>query len=220
MGFRLRTGLSFCLAGGEPVFLDTIADRYFSLTEGGARSFMELVNATPDPALSAGLAGLARNRVIEPTADDARPIPCPAPSPAAASLLDVPRPPLNLLQFAAAASELAWVTAMLKRGRFHALLEGVRRRKARLSVGDPAPDKQLEVAAAFAQNAYWSSPHDRCLARSIAVARRLIASGCRPDLILGIQLQPFRAHCWVQCGAMLVNDRRDTVEPFTPILMV
>jgi len=220
MGFRLRTGLSFCLADGKPVFLDSVADRYFVLTDGVARSFMEIVNDTPDPALSAGLADLARNKLIEPTADDTRPMPCPAPFPACASLLDVSRPPLDLLQFAAAALELAWVTDMLKRGRFHALMEGVRQRKARLSGSDSAPDKELAVAAAFARNAYWSSSHDRCLARSIAVARRLIASGCRPDLILGVQLQPFRAHCWVQCGAMLVNDRRDTVEPFTPILVL
>lgn len=220
MGFRLRSGLSFCLAQGKPIFLDTVADRYFTLTAGGERSFVGLVNDETGKASPDELRRLANSGVIEPTEDNLRPLPCPLAPDARETMLDAPRSSLDPLQFAAAAGELVRVTAMLKRGRFHALIEDLRRRKARLPRSEQPRASALRVASAFARTAYWSSPHDRCLSRSIAVARRLIAMGCRPDLVIAVQVQPFRAHCWVQYEDQLVNDRRETVEPFIPILLV
>jgi hypothetical protein len=220
MGLRLRSGLSFCLAQGKPIFLDTVADRYFTLTVSGEESFLRLVDSEGDQPPSDELAGLVRNGVIEASGEALPPLPCSVPPNAHQSMLDAPRPLLDPIQFAAAAMELMRVTAMLKRGRFHALIEDLRRRKERLAKADPRPASALPVAAAFARTAYWSSPHDRCLPRSIAVARRLISMGCRPDLVIAVQIQPFRAHCWVQYRDQLVNDRRETVEVFTPILVV
>lgn len=220
MGFRLRPGLSFCLAQGKPIFLDTIGDRYFTLTASSERSFVELVGDERGNALPDDLSGLTKSGVIEATHGNLRPLPCPLPSAARVTMLDAPRPSLDPIQFAAAAAELARVQVMLKRGRFHALIEDLQRRKARLAKVDPSPASAQRVAAAFARTAYWSSPHDRCLPRSIAVARRLIAMGCRPELVIAVQVQPFRAHCWVQYQNQLVNDRRETVEAFTPILIV
>ncbi|HSI16266.1 MAG TPA: lasso peptide biosynthesis B2 protein [Sphingomonas sp.] len=221
MGFRLRAGLSFCLVAGKPIFLDTIEDRYFSLSASSEQSFLALIAGDRGPAILEGVARLANDRLLEHTSGDARPLPCLSPPVARASLLDAPRPPLDPLALATAGIELAWVTAMLRRGRLHALIEGVKRRKARLVSTNPQSGRAMRVAAAaFARTRYWSSPHDRCLARSIAIARRLIATGCGPDLIIAVQVQPFRAHCWVQHQGLLVNDRFDTVEPFTPILVV
>ncbi|RYM07421.1 lasso peptide biosynthesis B2 protein [Sphingobium cupriresistens] len=42
----------------------------------------------------------------------------------------------------------------------------------------------------------------------------------RPDVVLGVQLGPFSAHCWVQHEDRLVNDRVDMVRTFTPILVL
>jgi hypothetical protein len=220
MGFRLRSGLSFCLAQGKPIFLDTVADRYFTLTARGERSFVGLINDERGHPHPDDLSGLTRSGLIEPTGDDLRPLPCPLPLTAHETMLDAPPSSLDPIQFAVAATELARVATMLKRGRFHALIEDIRRRKARLATTNPPLASALRVAAAFARTAYWSSPHDRCLPRSIAVARRLIAIGCRPDFVIAVQVQPFRAHCWVQYQDRLVNDRRETVEAFTPILIV
>jgi hypothetical protein len=220
MGFRLRSGLSFCLAQGKPIFLDTVADRYFTLTVSGERSFLQLVSSEDSQTPPDELTGLARSGVIEGAGHDLPPLPCPLPPMAHETMLDAPRSSLDLVQFFAATIELARVSAMLKRGRFHALIEDLRRRKARLAKADPPSASALRVAAAFVRTAYWSSPHDRCLPRSIAVARRLIAMGYRPDLVIAVQVQPFRAHCWVQYKNQLVNDRRETVEAFIPILLV
>jgi hypothetical protein len=48
----------------------------------------------------------------------------------------------------------------------------------------------------------------------------MIAKGIRPDVVLGVQLGPFSAHCWVQHEDRLVNDRVDMVRTFTPILVL
>lgn len=220
MGFRLRSGLSFCLAQGKPIFLDTVADRYFTLTAGSERSFVGLVNDEPRQVSEDDLSGLTRSGIIEAAGDDLRPLACPLPPVAHGTMLDTPQSSFDPLQFTAAAAELARVTAILKRGRFHALIEDLRRRKASLSRSERSRASALRVASAFARTAFWSSPHDRCLPHSIAVARRLISMGCHPELVIAVQVQPFRAHCWVQFQDQLVNDRRDTVEAFIPILIV
>src|SRR3546814_2406559 len=36
---------------------------------------------------------------------------------------------------------------------------------------------------------------DRCLPRSIALSRAMLSTGLAPDLILGVKLRPFEAHC-------------------------
>ena len=48
----------------------------------------------------------------------------------------------------------------------------------------------------------------------------MISDGLIPELVLGVKLRPFEAHCWVQYGDLLVSDHLGTVEPFTPILVL
>lgn len=62
--------------------------------------------------------------------------------------------------------------------------------------------------------------HDNCLVRSLSIARLLGARGLSVDLVFGVKLEPFAAHCWVQSGDVLLNDRPDNVHSFTPILVI
>ncbi|RZM28193.1 MAG: lasso peptide biosynthesis B2 protein, partial [Sphingomonas sp.] len=64
----------------------------------------------------------------------------------------------------------------------------------------------------------WSS-RDRCLPRSLALAHALRASGSAARLVLGVALNPFTAHAWVQDGDRVVNDTLDHAALFTPILV-
>jgi hypothetical protein len=77
-----------------------------------------------------------------------------------------------------------------------------------------------DVAVAFERTARIVRSHDQCLSRSLALARRLAALGLPADLVIGVRLRPFAAHCWVHAGEWLVNDRIDTVRTYTPILSV
>lgn len=74
------------------------------------------------------------------------------------------------------------------------------------------------VAASFASLRLWSS-HDRCLPRSLALARAIRIAGGEARLVLGVTLHPFAAHAWVQDGDTVLNDMLDHVLLFRPILV-
>jgi hypothetical protein len=81
----------------------------------------------------------------------------------------------------------------------------------------PADDDPLaRVAAAFDASARLTRSHDQCLARSAAAATRLAMLGIGVDLVIGVRVRPFAAHCWIQTNAWLVNDRHDTVRAYAP----
>jgi hypothetical protein len=61
---------------------------------------------------------------------------------------------------------------------------------------------------------------DRCLVRSFALAHHLLRVGQHNEVVLAVQLQPFQAHCWVQIGDRLINERLEVAREFTPILVL
>lgn len=109
----------------------------------------------------------------------------------------------------------------LRMGWFHRTITALSKRKAAIG-NDQTVDKAAlrDLAAQFARTARLTQAHDRCLPRSLALARHALARGWPVDLVMGVHLRPFAAHCWVQAGTDLLNDRLDNVRPFTPILVV
>lgn len=61
---------------------------------------------------------------------------------------------------------------------------------------------------------------DRCLPRSIALALCLAADGLRTNVVIGVKLAPFGAHCWVQQGTDVLNDSVEEVLRYRPILVI
>lgn len=74
------------------------------------------------------------------------------------------------------------------------------------------------IDAAAASRRLWS-PRDRCLPRSLALVHALRTLGHPALLVLGVALQPFAAHAWVQAGEVVLNDELDHVLLFAPILV-
>jgi hypothetical protein len=121
----------------------------------------------------------------------------------------------------AALRDLAATHFDLRFRSLNAVLCSLARQKSR-AICQPAtaPGSAQAVAGAFDWSACLVRSHDRCLPRSIAVARRLAKLGIAADLVNGVSLYPFAAHSWVQCGTALVNDRPDGVRHFMPILSI
>jgi hypothetical protein len=219
MGFMLRPELSFCHVSERVLFLDTQRDRYFCLSPGPEAAFVRLVAGSDLSA--ADLSAVERLRaggLLHDTELVAAPQPCRPPPEPMGSLLDEfgkarPR------QVAAALTALVWSRIALKLVGLGQVLRDLERCKAIGTMPWPMIDL-LATATAFQQATLLASPLDQCLIRSLAIARRLAACGIRPDLVIGVKLQPFAAHCWVQHETMLVNDRIDVVRDFTPILVV
>lgn len=72
--------------------------------------------------------------------------------------------------------------------------------------------------AAFDRVAIPLGEVDNCLARSLGFRMLAFRRGYRPTLVIGVKLDPFAAHCWVQTGTRVDNDSVERVRHFTPIL--
>ncbi len=63
-------------------------------------------------------------------------------------------------------------------------------------------------------------PYDRvCLFDSFALKYLLNAEGLAPSWVFGVKLASFAAHCWLQCGDVVLNDELDHVRLYQPILV-
>lgn len=220
MGYALRNGLSFCIVDERPVFLDLASDRYFGLEHATGAALVQLADGRLHPGSgAAALETLVERGLLIPIPGGTVPQPCSPPPAPDASLLDAVGVRPSALEHLRATAHLARATMALKRGRlgsFVARIAELKRRGRRRGAARIAPT----VADAYERLALVTAAHDRCLVRSLAVARHLAAAGVNADLVFGVRFRPFAAHCWVQIGRALVNDRVETVRTFTPIRVV
>jgi len=60
----------------------------------------------------------------------------------------------------------------------------------------------------------------KCLFRSFALLHFLDRYGLGADWVFGVQLFPFRAHCWLSTGDLLLNELSHGIEDFRVIWIV
>ncbi|UIJ46345.1 lasso peptide biosynthesis B2 protein [Sphingomonas cannabina] len=221
MSFGLRPGVSFCRADDRLVFLDLSADRYFCLSEPIERSFARLVERGHGD-VSSDLIPLRRSGILTEQPGCAPLAPCTPPQVPEASLLDAPLPHVSTPSILAALGSLASSRTRLKLLGLRRSLAAIGRGKAKLrEPGEAEVSKRLlRTVAAFRGAEGIVSALDNCLTRSVAVSGRLLRQGVSTNVVIGVRLGPFNAHCWVQREGYLVNDRFDMVRMFTPILVI
>lgn len=221
MGFVLREGVSFCETSGRLVFLDVASDRYFCLENEADRALRRLTGGEPPTREDETvLADLAADGLLAQASKGARPQACSPPPEPECSLIDEDLPVCSAA-LAHALWRLACSALALKVRPLGAIIASTTHRKAQLGPEAEAfASIAAEVAGAFKRSALIAAPLDRCLPRSFATAHALLDRKLRPDLVFGVRLHPFGAHCWVQHGRTLVNETLDQVRNFTPILVV
>ena len=218
-GYRLRTGLSFCRIDNRTLFLDLQADRYFGLGAPLDTAFQALLDTgAADPPLAI----LVERGLIIPCPEGGRPSPCPAAS--RGPILPPPsQPPARPSLLAIARALVARVHWTL-RVRYCPLVANIdrlaQRKVAPASKRDPAPATIARLAEAHRRAGLILSARDQCLPTSMALMAALAARGANPTLVLGVKLDPFQAHCWVELAGTVLNDAPDHVRPFTPIRRV
>lgn len=74
--------------------------------------------------------------------------------------------------------------------------------------------------AAFLDTRFVLSTQDKCLPWSIAMVDAFHQEGVSLSLVIGVRVDPFLAHAWVQYGDVVLSDDLDIVLPYTPILAV
>jgi hypothetical protein len=60
----------------------------------------------------------------------------------------------------------------------------------------------------------------KCLLRSFLLLRLLRRAGLQATWVFGVRTWPFHAHCWLQCGDMVLDDTADRIAAYAPILAV
>lgn len=206
-----EAGITYCLCDDRAVFLDIDRDRYFCLSSTLNRNFVRTV-AHGDTMHNDDVERLQALGIGKPMAGQyvarpkAPPLPVAqiSPSDPAASLLGV------------SAAHLL-VRSRLKRWRFARLIIHERQRIPPRS-REASDQKLAGLHSAFLSTSLWIGEADQCLARSIAFRMLAFRLGVAPTLVVGVKLDPFAAHCWVQMGDRVANDSLERVRNFTPIL--
>jgi hypothetical protein len=213
MGYQLREGLSFGVVAGRAVFLDIEEDRYFCLPPDLNEAFLSAAKQSSEPA-EADITSLLSSDLLEQTSSRTaiEPAYCPRPR---RSLIRFPTklslgavlPGIFLDQYRAAWALRARPLAALVPPR-----EVLRNR-----ISDTGLSQLREIAHPFEAASRIYSAKDRCLTRSLALRTRLDREGIACNIVFGVQLMPFRAHCWLQAADLAVNDHHDHIAQFTPV---
>lgn len=217
MTYALKDGVTFCVACGRHFFLDRSAGRYFTLAPGDAQRFAGLLALEGCERDMAPLTpGLARLLVVS-DGGNLQAFCLEAPPRTGMEDHEGVRPaPLLVLRAALSYLLVRWSLRRLSTGR---VLEQLARRDPPQDTGcpdDPAVGRLIVLAAAFEQLRPWIR-QDQCLALSLAYVRMAHALGRQVRIVFGITPRPFAAHCWVQLGSQVLNDRVARVATFTPI---
>ncbi|MFX4086787.1 MULTISPECIES: lasso peptide biosynthesis B2 protein [Sphingobium] len=224
MDLRIKRGLHFCTVEGRTIFLDEDTSRYFCIPEDLDHSFQMMImagenfgdNSAADFIADLitleilqveypGTKGLERHSpvVAEPT-DDLGPRSV-HPTP----VIEIMAAVFERLRSKriAAHRDIADVRRLIEQER----LQFAHRRSASI------PATRVAIVAAFEVSDFLFGRNDRCLPRAIALIRRSLRGGYNPSLVIGVRVNPFAAHCWVQQGSTVIGDSIDVARIYTPI---
>lgn len=218
MTYQLRGGLAFCIVNARPVFLDVGRDRYF-MTKGSLEAAFNEFVAGGDPSRES-LDRLMRAGLLESAAGSRQVPAAPDILSPRRSVIEEERPELS-----AGLAATANAACCLMRSRRRLRRDGFARTINRLRTRRPCADEKRHTfiekhAAEFnsARSLFPAPPN--CLPDSLALLDYLYAKGAAATLVIGVRLEPYGAHAWVQARDVLLNEAADYAASFTPILTV
>lgn len=214
----LQPHVSFAMVDGRAIFLDLRRDRYLALAGASARAFSLLSSNPRAPLPAETAAGLLATGLFLTASGPATFLPAEMPRPVqgpgaggngAPPLADLVQTWLLLGQARRALRSRPLATIIgEQRGR------NVARTPCRTS------EEVVALARRFERARTWVPIKPGCLQDSLALNNWLARRNAFPSLVLGVKLDPFAAHCWVQLGETVLNDAPDKVSAFTPILAI
>jgi hypothetical protein len=239
MDYAIPSYIFTCPTEAGVVVLDARHGKYSLVRSDRARYLEGAVRGWPilpkaqtvgadvaDPAKL--LDSLVRGGIIVPAAQALLPMQGRAPLVVApASLLDAlavrDRPKVLWRHVVAFSLSVAYASVMLKRRPFNALLYDLQRKKERRAtlLQSPPIAKIREYVRIFS----WLRPFayaesDACLFDSVALTNFLYRQGVSAQFCIGVRVQPFIAHSWVQSRGFAFNELPDYLAAYTPILSV
>lgn len=221
--YTLRNDLTFCRIGERLVFLDVGNDRYFRLPQAPEHSLLAYL--AHDPVSDLEINDLVERGLLversQATAGPQLPV-----IPVARSAMEMPVPARQPKLF-----EKLEVLALVLSTRLALKCKPLGRVLGSLSAGAQGRGTQqrsvagleqrlTDAASVFRHSRVWVPVEMRCLLDSVALAKFLRRRQLDAQLVFGVALDPFSAHCWVQAGDLVLNDTVGNVHAHTPIRVV
>ena len=207
-----RLGLSFCVVDDIVVFLDVQNDRYFALSPSLSKTLLTLRDAVASgasldadavrPLVEYGV--LVEHGAAESWSSSAMHLP----QREWQSNGERARPALLTRAWVAIAATLI----RLRTQRFAQVIEGPR------ALTNPVRGHSPSRAIASFLLALRLFPRRLdCLPASLALRSYLTQLSVPCELVLGVSLKPFAAHCWIEMDGMVIGDTLERVGDYIPI---
>lgn len=90
----------------------------------------------------------------------------------------------------------------------------------------PLPSTPEDLAAVsrharlFEHWAPFAPGQGECLYRAYLLRAYLATQGLGAAWVFGVRTWPFTAHCWLQCGDLVLDDDPDRISLYTPVLVI
>lgn len=215
--FSLRPHVHGVAIDDDAVFLDVARDRYVCVPQ--VAEFLRLdaarrIRGVADPSFAEELrrAGLATDRSCAP------PLPTPLPR-ATSSAMAGPFASPEWRDGPAALWAMADLACAYWR-RPLAQLVAQARDRATPALDTPPDPGLLDIVESFHRWAPFAPAPGKCLLRSFMLLRLLRRHGHDARWVFGVRTWPFRAHCWLQRGDVVLDDDLEALVPLTPIMVV
>lgn len=226
MPYQLREDLTYCQIGDDMIFLDITNDHYFQ-PSGAITRALKCFFAT----------GLCSNEdmsrltdcdiLVEANEATKSITPPPAIRPTR-SALEIDR--LSSAPTMLDLAETSWIVASTRRHlrtrRIKLVLDDlVSLRIKRLRALGHDMDSATELAILRASMTFYRARRyvpiePSCLLDSIALVRFLSRRRLPANIVFGVMLNPFAAHCWVQAESTALNETVSDANAYTPIKVV
>ena len=236
--YRLADDVFLCLADNRYVFLDLRRDQYLSLNQRNTDRVIALFSGS-DTAVSEtpegrNVSGCDKTQRVVQTLVDKGIFVTTGESGKAVEITTTDKPERALLaededykpivrlghwiMFLRASVKATWKL------RFYSMkraVHSVNRQKQQRNESYPVEHETLrQLLAIFHHLRPFYGRKYLCLFDSLALIEFLAYYRLYPQWVFGVIAEPFGAHCWVQNGQYILNDRPEHVRRYTPIMVV
>lgn len=213
MTYQLRPGLSFGFIGDRAVLLDLHVDRYYLLGVEAAQSLRAIMAGRADCETHRRLLQRDGQSLIVEGNDGIAPVEAALPN---VSVLETEgRGGVNLPLRPIFAAQIRANVSLRFLGIKHTI--AVWRKARPAGVSRRISTETMELAQSFVARRPAVPIRRSCVPDSLALLRLLWRQGLDGDLLFGVRLEPFAAHCWVQADDCLLSDPVANVLSFTPV---
>lgn len=225
MRYQLRDGLSFCVVDDHPIFLDISGDRYFMLPTTLEHAFTAYIDGRDSSTSS--LRALLEHKILLPAGHLKRRCQTSSAKPTTRSAMEdhTRDEGVSARVYLEVLAIVCKIRSRLRRKGLYTLLNDLAvHRRSKVSPTDTVSRKSIEANIVAAANQFryarkWVPLGTTCLLDSLSLVTYLANRHLPADLVFGVTLSPFSAHCWVQFRHIVLNETVTGAAAHTQILV-